>query len=502
MPENPAVIDQVPAPVPSGGVDCIPTEFPAVDATTGTDATEENDTVTDDTACAEAGGGIAPPPPTPAPAPKSTSGKVVSREILGVYYSRLYPFEWMHEWMSYGAAPGAGAAAAWPAFSHREWSFTIETDSREEIYLRFQSFKDAAGLREAVVRRRPIKIDVGAVYSFPPGDKKAHPSGSLRPVGRELVFDIDLTDYDVVRTCCSGADICRKCWRYMAWAMEIIGRGLSQDFGFRHLQWFYSGRRGVHCWVCDAEARALTDEGRSAVAQYFLLDVCSDKKKTFALELTAPLHPALQRAYDYLEPKFVKFVLPESGQGLLATKKRWMKFLLEMPDAASGPANDLMKKWEKRDSTPAEKWVDVTASVDALLGKKGPRGAKSKAPRKNNLGPADRRELEAWRVSTVLKHSYPRIDVAVSKSRGHLLKSPFCIHPKTGRVCVPIGEGEAEVFDPMEVPTLNKLVEELDACCDEGKEDWEKTSLRSCYRKFQEEFLRPLKAEAKGTMAD
>jgi len=399
--------------------------------------------------------------------------------------------------MSYGACPGDGISSAWPAFSHREWSFTIETESRDEIYLRYQSFRDAAGLRDAVLRRRPIKIDIGAVYSFPPGDKKARPSGSLRPVGRELVFDIDLTDYDVVRTCCTGADICHRCWRYMAWAMDIIGAGLSIDFGFRRLQWFYSGRRGVHCWVCDADARALTDEGRSAVAQYFLLDVASDsKKKAFASELTAPLHPALQRAYEYLEPKFVKFILPESGQGLLATKKKWMKFLLDMPDAASGSANELMKKWEKRESTPAEKWTDVTAAVDSLLGKKGPRGAKGKTSRKSNLGQADRRELEAWRVSTVLKHTYPRIDVAVSKSRGHLLKSPFCIHPKTGRVCVPIGEGEAGVFDPMEVPTVKKLIEELDANSEEGKEDWEITSLGPCYRKFQE-FLRPLKGEVK-----
>ena len=55
------------------------------------------------------------------------------------------------------------------------------------------------------------------------------------PTERELVFDIDMDDYDDIRTSGSGKMMSRGCWTFMASAINCLDKVLRDDFGFEHV---------------------------------------------------------------------------------------------------------------------------------------------------------------------------------------------------------------------------------------------------------------------------
>eukprot|EP00971_Amphidinium_carterae_P106751 2114347-Amphidinium_carterae.1 len=89
-------------------------------------------------------------------------------------------------------------------------------------------------------------------------------------------------------------------------AIKTLRRALQEDFGFKHLLFVFSGRRGVHCWVCDTVARQLSNEQRSAVADYLTVVAGGAKKSRAEVKLNGcnEPHPSIQAAYRILEPYF------------------------------------------------------------------------------------------------------------------------------------------------------------------------------------------------------
>jgi DNA primase small subunit len=171
------------------------------------------------------------------------------------------------------------------------------------------------------------------------------------------------------------------------------------------------------------------------------------------------------------------------------SKEKASHLLSLLPDKSLTSA--LQKKWDSAPGRPsASKWSDIDAVASS--------GAVS------NL---DTKALLEAKQDIVLEYTYPRLDAEVSKKLNHLLKSPFCVHPGTGRICVPIDTRKVEEFDPLNVPTITQCLGEIDEWdrdhmneeSDETKKinDWEKTSMKEYVDYFRGFVAALLKEESK-----
>lgn len=350
------------------------------------------------------------------------------------FYQRFFPFRLFFHWLNQSPNPTT-------SFSHREIAFTLQNDA----YLRYQSFPNIDAFKKELLRLNPSRFEIGPVYSADPKDRKLLNKSQFKPLRKELVFDIDLTDYDDIRKCCTGKSICLKCWQFITVAIKVLDAALRDDFGFKHILWVYSGRRGAHAWVCDKRAQVMDDTKRRAVASYLQLRKGGGSDHSL---LKRPLHPHIERSLKILSESFKDDILLE--QNPWASPQDAELLLARIYDKTL--VRRLRETWNKEsnstggdDISSLRKWDDITT-----IGKE----VNDKAFSLNNL--------VNTKMDIILDSMYPRLDIEVSKHLNHLLKSPFCVHPSTGRVCVPIDVSKVEKFNPLMVPTVSRLFNDLD----------------------------------------
>ncbi|CAG8954350.1 hypothetical protein HYFRA_00005974 [Hymenoscyphus fraxineus] len=402
------------------------------------------------------------PPEVPSsPVNIGTLSRATDTDVMRAFYQRLFPWRSLFQWLNHSPTPSTD-------FGHREFAFTLQNDA----YLRYQAFPTADLLRKDVLRLMPSRFEIGPVYNTNPRDRKTlRKASSFKPLAKELCFDIDLTDYDDIRTCCDKANICIKCWQFITMAIKVIDIALRDDFGFKHILWVYSGRRGAHAWVCDKKARQMNDQKRRAVAGYLEV-IKGGAQGGKRVDVKRPLHPHVARSLDILKSHFQSDILED--QDPWETDVKFARLLELLPDRSLNEA--LRKKWSSAPGRASSaKWADI----DAL--------AKSGASK--NL---DSKALLEAKQDILLEYTYPRLDIEVSKHLNHLLKSPFVVHPGTGRVCVPINPKRLGDFDPLDVPTVMELLDEINEWTapegdDGGKavQDWEKTRLKPYMEHFR-----------------
>ena len=360
---------------------------------------------------------------------------VLPKGGMKIYYENFFPYEMYFSWLGRGEVD---------QFQRREFSFTLEND----VYFRFQSYKSCEELKKKLIQYCPKKIDIGAMYNVLPTEHKT--ADPFFPQEKEIVFDIDMTDYDDIRTCCQEAKLCNKCWKYMIVAYKILDKILKEDFGFQHILYAFSGRRGIHAWLCDERARILRDDGRIAIANYIKYKI-GNVKMEITQGLQNPLHPAYVRAIKICDEYFYN-VLDE--QNLLNNEKGQSLLMALLKayfhnDFDSVKVSQIFSDPEIKKST-----IKLNQIKDVILSNKKPENKKSKQESTEDI-------LNLCFNDFKLNILYPRLDINVSTHINHLLKSPFCIHPKTGLVAVPLSEKDILNFKMDDIPRLDQLINDF-----------------------------------------
>lgn len=340
-------------------------------------------------------------------------------ELRLLYYKRLFPTDSVFDWLTAGHP-----------CSQREFSFVLEDD----VFRRWCSFSDSKAYHSFLLKNNPLKMDAGAIYSDELRQKETNPK--FKGISREFVLDLDLSDYDGIRTCCKEAQMCGDCWLFVQAAVKVLDVALEEDFGFEKRLWVFSGRRGIHCWVFDDRARLLDDGARKAITSFLTLDLERD------LDPQEPiLHPSLQRAYQLLFPIFEQKIL-QKHPGVLARERiqDWI------------PIKYQKLVFQKNLTTEQEQWQQMKKAVQKI---------QTTAELKTVNDRKDYGKICILLQKIVLSALHPRLDVEVSAHMGHLLKIPFSLHPVTGKICIVIDPKTIDTLDPAHVPTLIQLENDL-----------------------------------------
>jgi DNA primase small subunit len=328
--------------------------------------------------------------------------------LVNRYFRCLFPFEQLTAFLSQDKKL---------ALVNREFVFVYTGDT----YERKLAFADLSEFRTTVLARKPRRIEIGCAMTAPHCYR--HEAISF-VAGRDLVFDVDLSDYDPLRFCCKDAAMCEICWGFIVGAIKVLQHLLIKRYGFKRIVFFFSGRRGVHCWVVDPAASLLSEKSRGEIIAFLRGEKYQTMANFTVSDYMEPLMPSLRRIF---ESQLVE-------HGRMFTCATAVDYVMSF--------------------VPKEKAKQIRVAWTYLR---------------------DRDSMECWEIFKqyapkpvvnflVLHYLYPRVDADVTIKHSHVLKCPFSPHPGTGKISVPI--------DPMTcadwatfsaIPTLESLDRELNA---------------------------------------
>jgi len=309
------------------------------------------------------------------------------------------------------------------------------------VWRRYNSVRSGKELRELAV-----KAGVGAsIHLGPYYDDAASRARGKGIVSKQLPFDLDLTDLSFLGVLKKDQTCNDRFSRLVFGHAHILRSILHEVFGFEHFLPLYSGGRGVHLWVLDERANALSEETRKGICLMMtppksMYDGLYNstlmlKHPSFGNEVRMAMYDVLTRVL--LAP------IEEGGVGLLQTMsdvETFMSrfFLLKKGQLTSGWHHieiecEMHVRREMKSLRALGKGAYNALKSIMHAGAEPQHGADKMTPQnisfKNMLSKLD---------DVMFTLCWPKLDEGPTTSLQHPLKIPFSEHPSTKRIALPV----------------------------------------------------------------
>lgn len=364
---------------------------------------------------------------------------------------------------------------------YRQFAFAYNVGN-SVVWDPYQSFADLAELKQFLKERNPVRIDVGPYGTCPPTRWKQQridqKQSAVEPEHdtqclKELILDIDLKDVKL-RTCvCSGTEsglkrcatcglefinyqvynkegycrckwdhfskkLCEQCWNFAQMYVLILDYLLRDKWGFRNLQFVFSGGKGFHCWILDEHARYFTTDQRKSFVESFQPFLGDGKLKDE------------EHVDDQLFGKdFESFVLP------LFTEKVLRTGIFNARHPATCKLIFDIFPIDEKDETATSLFMGTMDEVMKL---------ETSEEAWNRLMDYTFRVYSAFQAKLIQRkfvyaYVFPPLDERITRDHRHLLKIPFSLHPNTGFLSIPLSAVEFFNFTPDRAPHVEQPTE-------------------------------------------
>lgn len=331
---------------------------------------------------------------------------------VSLYLKNIYPFPLILRMLAMGTKEGR---------YYRDLAFTF---NHSKFWWRDKdhSIVDAESFAKAILQRNPGQIHFDQLHVM--NDEGGHSFYK-----REIVFDLDLTDFTRYCHCDKKTtSVCTVCWLHVEGASRILREILVHRLGVEEecLLWVFSGMKGIHCIVNDSRFTQMSQAQLSNLYQFFYKKSVRDMKlfaETLRLEFITELYK------HFLE------------RGI---RKRGYTSLLEFEKSA---LTIIRREYYALYDTLSMEWKNMKNAEDkwnVLLRLEANQGFQ---PLPSLL--------------LIIMVYYPIIDKGpFGVGKNHLFKIPFSIHKKTGHIALPMKcDALSNDHLPLQSLTLGNIVE-------------------------------------------